>query len=70
MILDGLITLKEKFNEKALFPTLIPDAFDLIRDNTFAFCVATCLDRGTKAEIIWTIPYWIYERVRHFNAQR
>jgi endonuclease III len=69
-ILEGLVEIKGMFNEKALFPTLIPEAFDLIRDNPFAFSVAICLDRGTKVEIIWTIPFWIHEQVGHFNPQK
>jgi endonuclease III len=70
IILERLLELKGLSKEQALFPTLVPDAFDLIIENPFAFCVATCLDRGTKADIIWTIPYWIYEKVGHFNPYK
>ena len=40
---------------------LFPAATDLVQTDPYAFCLATCLDRSTKAEIIWTIPYWIRE---------
>jgi endonuclease III len=40
-----------------LFPVVIPQAAELIVNDPYAFCFAACLNRGTKAEIIWTIPY-------------
>lgn len=53
-----------------LFPVLVPQAGTLVRENPYAFCLATCLDRGTKAELIWTIPYWIKEELGHLDPYR
>lgn len=41
---------------RALFPVLIAAAAELALSDPYAFALATCLDRGTKADIIWTIP--------------
>lgn len=40
-----------------LVPALFKPAAQLIIDNPFAFAMAAVIDRGTKAENIWTIPY-------------
>lgn len=65
-----LLDLKRQSNDEELFPTLSTDATVLIHSNPFAFCVATCLDRGTKADIIWTIPYWIHQNIGHFDPSK
>lgn len=69
-ILDLLLKIKTKVNNDFLFPVLDPEAKALVPSNPFAFCVASCLDRGTKAEIIWTIPYWISQIVGHFDPEK
>ena len=51
--------LELKIDSKDLVPALEKDASILIKDDPFAFIFAAVLDRGTKAEIIWTIPYYI-----------
>ncbi len=50
-----------------LFPTVIPEAAPLVVSDPFAFAIATCLDRGTKADIIWTIPYDIQQFLGHLD---
>lgn len=62
-----LLEYKKQSNVDYLFPVLEPEAKKMIPSNPYAFCVATCLDRGTKADIIWTIPYWIFQKVGHFD---
>jgi endonuclease III len=69
-IRDKLIDLSKNGDSEELFPTLHPDASKLVHSNPYAFCVATCLDRGTKAEIIWTMPYWITQITGHFDPNR
>lgn len=66
-IFAALLQYKSLINQEELTPAKSPEAVQLIRDNTFAFISACCLDRGTKAEIIWTIPYWIYQQVGHYD---
>ena len=50
-----------------MVPVLIPEAADLIKNDPFAFLLAAVLDRGTKTEIIWTIPYYIKELLGDLN---
>lgn len=66
-IVAQLLDLNRQANIEELFPTLFPGASDFVHANPYAFCMATCLDRGTKADIIWTIPFWIYQIVGHFD---
>ncbi len=65
-----LIDLNKQANPEDLFPTLAPGAAEFIHANPFAFCIATCLDRGTKADIIWTIPFWISQTLGHFDPNK
>lgn len=69
-IRNRLLELKNQYEAEELFPTLHPDASNLVHSNPYAFCVATCLDRGTKADIIWTIPYSISQITGHFDPKR
>ncbi len=69
-ILNALIQYKSIFDQEELTPAKSPEAIQLIHDNSFAFISACCLDRGTKAEIIWTIPYWLYQQVGHYDPSR
>ncbi len=65
-----LLNLNYEYDSEELFPTQDPRASILIHTNSYAFCVATCLDRGTKADLIWTIPYWISQISGHFDPLR
>ncbi len=69
-ILSALLSYKPSIAQEELTPALFPAATLLIHNNPFAFISACCLDRGTKAEVIWTIPYWISQEVGHFNPLR
>lgn len=55
---------------EALFPTVVPEAAPLIASDPYAFAIAVCLDRGTRAEIIWTIPHDIKNDLGHLDPQR
>lgn len=52
-----------------LIRALLPEATELVEKDPFAFIFACLLDRGTKAEIIWTIPYYIKNRIGRFDPQ-
>ena len=69
-ILNALLHYKTIFDQEELTPAKCPEAVKLIHENSFAFISACCLDRGTKAEIIWTIPYWIFQQVGHYDPLR
>lgn len=69
-ILNALLHYKAVFDQEELTPAKYPEAVQLIHENSFAFISACCLDRGTKAEIIWTIPYWLSQLVGHYDSLR
>ncbi len=69
-VLDALMQYKAIFDQEELTPAKTPEAVQLIHNNSFAFISACCLDRGTKAEIIWTIPYWLSLQVGHYDPLR
>ena len=50
-----------------LIQALLPEATELVEKDSFAFIFACVLDRGTKAEIIWTLPYYIKNKVAKFD---
>jgi endonuclease-3 len=64
-----LLELREKIRAEDLVPVLVKDAAIVIRDDPFAFILAGVLDRGTKAEIIWTIPYYLKRRLGKLDPQ-
>ncbi len=70
-IVKRLLALREDIPHEQREPLLAPNldarARELVRMNPFAFLLAASLDRGTKAEIIWTIPYWMREQLGHLD---
>jgi endonuclease III len=58
-----LLEFGKKIRPRELFPVLHEEAASIIEENPFAFAIAAVLDRGTKSEIIWTIPYYLKEHV-------
>ena len=69
-IVAALLKFGEEDDPEELFPTLHPEAGDLIQSNPYAFAMAVCLDRGTKADIIWTVPYYIFQQLGHLDPFR
>lgn len=67
MVTRKLLEYAATLPKKNLLPTVIPQAAPLVATDPYAFAIATCLDRGTKAEIIWTIPYYIQSDLGHLN---
>jgi endonuclease III len=66
-ITEGLLAFRPTVSNESLFPTVIPEAAPLIATNPYAFLIAVCLDRGTKAQIIWTIPYDMKMKMGHLD---
>jgi len=56
-------------DSQILFPTLEPEAYILVINDPYAFAIAVCLERGSKAEIIWTIPYYIKNDLGHLDPR-
>ena len=52
------------------FQALCPQARQLVLTDPYAFSIATCLDRGMKAEIIWTIPHDLRNRLGDLAPSR
>jgi endonuclease III len=67
---EKLLSFGVTVSTEALFPTVLPEAAPLIASDPYAFAIAVCLDRGTKAEIIWTIPHDIKNDLGHLDPQR
>ena len=58
-----LLEFGKSASVEELVPVLEEEAAKIIKDDPFAFALAGVLDRGTKAEIIWTIPYYIKKQL-------
>ncbi len=56
-IVCALLEYGRTIDPAQLFPASEPIAAKLITSDPYAFLLAACLDRGTKVEIIWSIPY-------------
>jgi endonuclease III len=69
-ITDTLLEFGKTIPPEELLPTIIPQAAWIVAHDPYAFCISTCLDRGTKAEIIWTIPYDINNVLGHLDPFR
>jgi endonuclease III len=69
--LIGLLRqMSDDLDPAVLFPALLPEAATFVVSDPYAFALATCLDRGTRAEIIWTIPYDLRERLGSLEPER
>jgi endonuclease III len=66
---QGLLAFSPTVSNSSLFPTLLPEAAPLIETDPYAFLIAVCLDRGTKAQVIWTIPYDMKTKLGHLDPQ-
>ena len=71
---EKLLEFSTKINPRELFPVLEEKAASVIEEQPFAFALAAVLDRGTKSEIIWTIPYYLQKKIGdltpHFFVQK
>jgi len=65
-----LLAYDRAANTSHLFPTVDPAAAGLVVTNAYAFSIACALDRGTRADIIWTIPYDMQQYLGHLNPFR
>ena len=69
-ITQALLEFTPTVPNTSLFPTIVPEAAPLIETDPYAFLIAVCLDRGTKAQVIWTIPYDMKMRLGHLDPQQ
>jgi len=66
-VTQALLDCSKSIEAEELFPVMVPGAEEIIASNPYAFSIATCLDRGTLADIIWTIPYDIKKKLGHLD---
>ena len=66
---EELLRFAASVPPEALMPTLEPDATRLVAEDPFAFSLAVVLDGGARAEIIWTIPFWLRQDLGHLNSE-
>jgi len=69
-LLARLLEIGKTIDRSNFFPTLIPGATEFALSNPFAFLLACCLDRGTKTELIWTIPSDLLGLLGHLEPAR
>jgi len=67
LINQKLLELTQQTDPSALILASCPKASELVVNDPYAFCIAACLDRGAKSEMICTIPYWMKERLGHLD---
>ncbi len=63
----SLLDFGETIPTSDLFPTVVQEAAEIVSNDPYAFSIACCLDRGSKADIIWTIPYDIKNDLGHLD---
>lgn len=66
---SALLEFGTRIQPRELFPVLQEGAASVIEENPFAFALAAVLDRGTKSEIIWTIPYYLQKKIGNLVPQ-
>ena len=66
-IRDTLLEYSASMDPQVLFPTLEPEASKLVIDDPYAFAIAVSLGRGIKADLIWTLPYYIKNDLGHLD---
>jgi len=66
---ECLLKFGKSIKPRDLFPVLVDEAALTIEQNPFAFALAAVLDRGTKSEIIWTIPYYLEKQVGRLSPE-
>ncbi len=69
-VLGTILEFAKTIPPEGLTPTLEPGASVLINTDPFAFSLGISIDRGMKADIIWTIPYWIKQDLGHLDVHR
>jgi len=69
-VTNALLALTKTIEAEELFPVMVPEAAEIVANDPYAFSLASCLDRGTKADIIWTIPYDIKQDLGHLDPYR
>lgn len=67
---EALLAFGKEIDPAVLFPALTPKASQFVMSDPFAFALAISLDRGTKADIIWTIPHDLFQQLGHLDSYK
>ena len=65
-----LLSFSKTIRPRNLFLVLVNEVATLVEESPFAFALAAVLDRGTRSEIIWTIPYYLQQRLGDLDLVR
>jgi endonuclease III len=65
----ALLNFSTKIQPRELFAVTREGAATLVEEDPFAFALAAVLDRGTRSEIIWTIPYDLKMKIGTLTPQ-
>ena len=68
-LVELLLKLDDEIDRSEFFSTVVPEASAFALSNSYAFILATCLDRGGRSEIIWTIPYDLRAELGHLDPR-
>lgn len=63
-----LLRVAGGLDSRILFPSVSPEATDFALGDPFAFLLACSLDRGAASTVIWSIPYWLHERLGKLDS--
>lgn len=69
-IVRRLLEFGKSIPPRVLLETEVPEARELLERDHFAFALAAVLDRGAKAEKIWTIPYYLRQALDGLDPRR
>lgn len=71
-VTKALLSFGSTIDGSRLIPALSPEAGKLVFEDPFAFAFAlgAALDRGVPAEVAWSYPLWIRERLGHLDPMR
>jgi hypothetical protein len=69
-ITSALLAYGEQVDRWKLIRALNEEASRLVYEDSFAFALGASLDRGIPAEVAWTYPLWIRERLGHLDPRR
>lgn len=69
-VAERLLGISRRLEAEELLPSRLPEASAFARENPYAFCIATCLDRQMSAEVAWTIPFYMRQALGHLDPKK
>lgn len=69
LVSQQLLEFGETLPKESTF-TLDPEANEFLNSNLFAFLMAACLDRGSRAESVWKIPWNLARKLGGLDPKR